>query len=42
MSKKFLIILGVVATLSVALSSCDRHTCPTYSKVENKTAEPRA
>ncbi|MFN8316400.1 MAG: hypothetical protein U0T32_08140 [Chitinophagales bacterium] len=42
MSKKFLIVLGVVVALSAALSSCERHSCPAYSKVENKTAEPRA
>ncbi len=34
MINKKLIIGFVVALFVVSISSCDRHTCPTYSKVE--------
>jgi len=41
-NKLFLIVSAVLVVISLTLSSCDRHTCPTYTKVECKTAEHKA
>ena len=36
------IIIAVTAVGFFALSSCDKHTCPTYSKADVKHTEVKA
>ena|GEM_PF-1756356 len=37
--RNFSIAIIAFAFMCVALASCDRHTCPTYSKAPEKTIE---
>ncbi len=39
--KKF-VIAAVAFGFVLGISSCEKHTCPTYSKVEAKQADTRA
>jgi hypothetical protein len=32
----------ILAVIGFSLSSCDRHTCPTYSQSESVKSEPKA
>ena len=36
------IIIATVAIGFIALQSCEKHTCPTYSKIEVKHSGTRA
>ncbi len=36
------LIIAMVAVGFFALSSCEKHTCPTYSKIEVKHSGTRA
>ncbi|HEY0261484.1 MAG TPA: hypothetical protein VGB95_00545 [Chitinophagales bacterium] len=38
-TKKMLIAVAVLTALTFALSSCDKHTCPTYSQAETTQTE---
>jgi hypothetical protein len=39
---KTIIIAAVALGFMFGMSSCDKHTCPTYSKTEAKQTEARA
>jgi hypothetical protein len=39
---KKIIIAAVAIGFLFGISSCDKHTCPTYSKAEVKTTEAKA
>jgi len=39
---KKIIIASVAIGFLFGVSSCDKHTCPTYSKTEVKQAETKA
>jgi hypothetical protein len=41
-NQAFLKIIAVIAIVGFTLSSCDRHTCPTYSQSQSVTADPKA
>ena len=39
---KKIVIAAVAIGFVCGISSCEKHTCPTYSKTETKQAEARA
>jgi len=41
-NKKNILTALVVVAFLVALTSCDKKTCPTYSKVEKSPTEQKA
>lgn len=41
-NKTILKVTIILAVIGFSLSSCDRHTCPTYSQSETVKAEPKA
>jgi len=39
---KKIVIAAVAVGFIFGISSCEKHTCPTYSKAETKQADTRA
>ena len=39
---KKIVIAAVAAGFMLGISSCEKHTCPTYSKAESTQTAPKA